>query len=262
MIPFKRLLISLLVAASVSAHAVELPKPSPADPRVKTVRYNARDVVRLKTHALYTTHVRFAPYEKITNLAVGDSITWLVVESADKNAIFIKPTEAGLATNLIVTTDQRVYAFELTSDAASSAQSDDLNFLLSFDYPEDELARERARQEASRHAQQQVVSPEPVGPEAWNLRYEYSGSRETKPDRVFDDGKFTYFDFGSREVPAIFAVDAERNESVVNFHKRGRFIVVERLERQFTLRHGRDVTCIFNTELAPADGRRHRRAPV
>ncbi len=236
------------IAAVTPAVAVETPKASPADARIKTVRYNARDVIRLKTHALFTTFVRFAEYEKVENIAAGDSDAWLVVESADKNGIFIKPKEENVFTNLIVTTTARVYTFELTAGKAESAQASDLNFLLTFEYPDDEVAR-LAEQQRKAAVQ---VSPQPVGPDAWNFRYEYSGSKVIKPVQVLDDGKFTYFDFGDRAtLPAIFSVDPSGNEAVVDFHKQGRYIVVERVERQFTLRDGKEATCIFNIALGP-----------
>ncbi len=246
----RKMLFAALMAASVTlpALAVEMPKASPADARIKTVRYNARDVIRLKTHALISTFVRFAEYEQVENVAVGDSDAWLVVENAGKNGIFIKPKEDNIFTNLVVTTTQRVYTFELTADKAASASSDDLNFLVTFEYPDDEVARLKEQQ---RKVAVQV-SPEPVGPEAWNFHYEFSGSKIIKPAQVLDDGKFTYFDFGERsKLPAIFAVDATGNEAVVNFHKQGRYIVVERTERQFTLRDGKEATCIFNVALGP-----------
>lgn len=249
---------ALSVLLACSAGAVETPKPSPADARIKTVRYNARDVIRLKTHALITTFIRFAEYEKVENIAAGDSDAWLVVESADKNGVFVKPKEENVFTNLIVTTTHRVYTFELTAGKADAAQSEDLNFMVTFEYPDDEVAR---LQEQQRKAAVQV-SPEPVGPDAWNFRYEYSGSKVIKPLQVLDDGKFTYFDFGERPtLPAIFSVDAGGNEAVVNFHKQGRYIVVERVERQFTLRDGKESTCIFNIAMGPAPkNQRHREA--
>jgi type IV secretion system protein VirB9 len=232
---------AMTVLSSSMTQAVELPKASPSDARIKTVRYNSRDVIRLKTHALISTFVRFAEYEQVENIAVGDSDAWLVVENANKNGIFIKPKEDNIFTNLVVTTTQRVYTFELTAAKAESASSDDLNFLVSFEYPDDEVARLKEQQ---RKASVQV-SPQPVGPEAWNFRYEFSGSRVIKPTQVLDDGKFTYFDFGEhRKLPALF--------------------VVERIEHQFTLRDGKEVTCIFNLALGalPKALSKARREPL
>jgi type IV secretion system protein VirB9 len=64
---------------------------------------------------------------------------------------------------------------------------------------------------------------------------------------VFDDGRFTYFEFlGAREVPAIEAYNSDDQAVRVNWHMEPPFVVVERVARKFTLRIGNAVTGIFN----------------
>lgn len=41
-------------------------------------------------------------------------------------------------------------------------------------------------------------------------------------------------------------MDAERNESLVNFRTEGPFVVVDKVAAQRTLRNGQDSTCLFN----------------
>jgi len=80
-----------------------------------------------------------------------------------------------------------------------------------------------------------------------NFDYSYKGEDDLAPSTVFDNGEFTYFKFrDSKDVPAIFEVDKERNESVVNYHLENGYVVVESLGRQFTLRHGETEACVFN----------------
>jgi type IV secretion system protein VirB9 len=62
---------------------------------------------------------------------------------------------------------------------------------------------------------------------------------------VFDDGKKTFFKFGSR-VPAIFAVNADFTETLRNFRREGDYIVLDGAATQYTLRDGNQWTCIFN----------------
>ena len=65
--------------------------------------------------------------------------------------------------------------------------------------------------------------------------------------KIFDNGTFTYFEFDQRtDSPAIFLVDANQNESLVNGVREGKYVVVHRVGQQFTLRNGDVVTCIFN----------------
>jgi len=64
---------------------------------------------------------------------------------------------------------------------------------------------------------------------------------------MFDDGQSTYFAFGRDEdLPAIYAIDADGGEAVVNSHMRAGYIVVDRLAPGFVLRRGAEVTKVFN----------------
>ena len=47
----------------------------------------------------------------------------------------------------------------------------------------------------------------------------------------------------------MFAVDRDRQESVVNFRKEGPYLVVDKVNFQWTLRNGQEVTCVFNRRL-------------
>ena len=85
------------------------------------------------------------------------------------------------------------------------------------------------------------------GPTDFNFNYQISGSKEIALVRAFDDGQFTYLQFrNSVDVPAIFVVDREAKESLVNSRVEGQYVVIERVATQFTLRNGSVVACLFN----------------
>lgn len=256
---------SILAVITCNLHAAREPRPGQADSRMRTVVYNPSEVVPLRAYLFFAQTVCFADYEVIEDVATGDAEAFQVVQNADKNCILIKPQVESARSNLFVMTSTRRYAFTL--EVAGKADATNIAnqvFAVEFQYPDDEIAAA----EAAKRKQQVQVGAErgaaPVGPAAWNFNYSFSGSRVTKPIRVMDDGKFTYFDFGDQKVPAIFSVDSKGNESLVNFHKEGRFLVVERLDRQFTLRDGVDVTCIFNEAKGPFERTKSYRtkAPV
>lgn len=70
---------------------------------------------------------------------------------------------------------------------------------------------------------------------------------DAEPSMVFDDGRFTYFEFpGAREIPAVFAYGSDGEPTRVNWHMNGNFIVVQRTARKFVLRLGDAVVGIFN----------------
>ena len=147
-----------------------------------------------------------------------------------------------------VITDRRIYVFSLEGHAARSRDPDDMTFHIRFRYPDD-IAAGLAFQEreAERLERTLLANAGPTSPEDWNFNYTFSGSDRLRPLRTFDDGQFTYFSFPEQlPTPAIFMVNSDRTESIVNYQQRGPYIVVERLATQFTLRDGSDAVCIFN----------------
>jgi type IV secretion system protein VirB9 len=92
-------------------------------------------------------------------------------------------------------------------------------------------------------------------PEKLNWKYSFTGERSLVPVESFDNGQFTYFKFkkdGMSHVPAIFMVDKEKQETLVNFHVQGDYLVINGIAKQFTLRDGASVTSIYN-DLAIGD---------
>ena len=90
--------------------------------------------------------------------------------------------------------------------------------------------------------------PDLSEPEKYNFNYTISGSEIVEPLRVFDDGEFTFFQFRdvNADVPAFFLVDSRGEEELINYRVSGEYIVIERVSSVFTLRHGKDVVCVFN----------------
>ena len=84
-------------------------------------------------------------------------------------------------------------------------------------------------------------------PKVANSAYSYDGSEKILPARIFDDGHATFFQFRKGQgYPAIFAVDADNSESVVNSSVRDGYVIVDRIARGFVLRQGSEVTNIYN----------------
>jgi len=252
-------LLALLLLAPLAAEAENSPTPGPADARVRTVVYNPRDVVNILGHYGYQTLVRFADYEQIENISIGDSLAWQVVPNERGNLLFLKPIEKNAETNLTVVTStpsandpsgvsQRIYVFALRANSADHHNSDAFTWTVQFHYPEDETALLNMRERQQSFADASIVGRSPsIDPEGWNFNYSFSGERQQVPVKIFDNGTFTYFEFDDKtDTPAIFMVDGERNESLVNGVRQGKYVVVHRVAQQFTLRNGDVVTCIFN----------------
>ena len=280
------LTLALLTALPPAGAGAAPPTPGMTDPRLKWVVYNEREVIEVRGHYGFQTLVQFGAAEEVTDVSLGDGLAWQVDIPARKNLLFLKPVEAYAATNLTVLTTRpaldgsgelvRVYVFSLVASVAQEeeisgalhqAESEagltpsgtpamkpaDFTWVIHFHYPQDQAERLALRVRRHQDRQESRVSPGRAGdetgidPAAWNWQYTFAGSTTQAPVNVFDDGEHTYFQFDPQtRVPAIFLVHEDETESVVNVVRRGRFLVVHDLGRQFTLRNGAVETCVFN----------------
>ena len=242
-------LIALALLLPTLALSAELPRSGPEDPRIRSIVYDPNQVVVIRGHYGFEQMVQLADDEKVESLSIGDSLAWQVAPNKAGNLLFLKPVEPKAHTNLAVVTNKRSYAFELIA-VNLLAQIDDMNYVVRFRYPQDEEAKVQAQLAAATHEQQQEVVPErKLDPSAWNLDYSFQGKPELTPAHVFDDGTFTYFQFREhQDTPAIFLVGDDRKESLLNYHMSGKYLVVERTGKQFTLRSRDGAVCVYNEQ--------------
>ncbi len=246
----KKLILTSAMALCIAspAWAGKSPRPGTADARVKTITYHDSDVYRITAHYGFSTVLEFDRTESIETISMGDSQAWQIVRPARGNLLFVKPLEENANTNMTVVTNKRIYTFEMTAQASRSHKSNQLSFRIRFVYP-DQIDMQLANIAKSKNNgfEDKDFSPSAVPPEDWNFDYSYAGDKSLRPQRAFDDGIFTYFQFSKTgKTPAVFAVDENGNESIVNYSMQGKYLVVESLGRQFTLRDGDTTTCIFN----------------
>lgn len=251
--------IAVMLAAllAVPARADTAPRPGAQDARVRTVAYRANDVVSIEGRYGYLTMIELAADERIETVAIGDSLAWQVVPSRSAHMLFLKPVEQNAATNLAVVTNRRTYAFALSArnpaPSRTGAPGRDGVYRVIFRYPEEEarqaaLAAARVRMEAiARDREATAIAAAATTPTAWNMDYRQRGDRGARAKAVLDDGRFTYFHFAQEaEIPAIFAVEEDGAETLVNYVIKGPYVVVERLAPGWRLRAGEDAARIAN----------------
>ena len=227
--PASLALVLALIAAPAGA---VVPHPGPGDPRIFEVLYDPSEVVELHGVLGYQLSLEFDPSERIENVAIGDSLGWQVTPNRKANLLFIKPMSLRPDTNMTVVTNLRRYNFQLSVKAKAAPKT--IPFSVRFTYPAPMMAVI-------------VPPPPPPPPVDRNHAYSYQGSDKKLPDRMFDDGLATYFTFrGQEDLPAIFAVEPDGAESVVNSHMKDGYIVIDRIARGFVLRRGSEVTRVFN----------------
>lgn len=233
-IVFSLLAGQLLVSAALAEQAL---RPASSDSRILLATYRDSEVYKIVASYGFQTTIEFSDKETVETISIGDSIAWQVVPAGHR--VFLKPQEPNAVTNMTVVTSLRPYYFELGAKKNSNPAS--VTFLLRFTYA-DASPTVLGVRSTSRPATQPAKKPSD-----YNFNYTLTGSREIAPLRVFDDGEFTYMQFKAlTDLPAIFLVGKDKQESVVNYRIEGPYVVIERIANQFSLRHGSDVACVHN----------------
>lgn len=236
----------LLVVASPPAFATREAKPIQVDHRVRVVVYQPDEVYKYTGHYRYASQIEFAHDEEIKTISMGDSTSWLLNPSGFR--LFLKPIEQDATTNMTVITSKRTYLFELHARETDDIDDKNMVFIMRFVYPTgDDQGNTISNYLDS------VPSPDSE-PGKYNLKYSISGTDVIAPIRIFDDGQFTYFQFRNKnaDIPAFYMVDEKGNEALINYRTRGDYIVVERVAKRYTLRHGAEIVCVFNDAWNPA----------
>ncbi|HEY1656026.1 MAG TPA: P-type conjugative transfer protein TrbG [Candidatus Tumulicola sp.] len=181
----------------------------------------------LRCKPLFVCDLVLEPGESIVNVAVGDSVRWLIAPASSGSTddatphVLVKPTEAGLRTNLIVTTSRRTYYLALVSSYANPM------LRIGFLYPQDPQ-QAFATATAGRNAHAEAVAPM-TAIDRLDFNYRISGDRGLQPTRAFNDGVHTYLQMPPelREAPILFAVGSDGSDTLVNYRFTGQYYVVD-----------------------------------
>jgi type IV secretion system protein VirB9 len=258
--------ITLLIATMpTQAYCSQLPRYFGKEKKFRMFIYNPYSVYRYVGNYNYHGFIEFqgkksqnitegenlvqtsGEAERISEVAIGNSNAWLWKISETKNRLYLKPVEDNASTNMTIKTSfGRIYNFELLARTPTGIDDENLIFAVKFVYPDD---TDKNILEFPKTPLSDEPDMKNLGD--YNFNYEFTGEQSIAPSKVFDNGEFTYFQFArkSTEMPAIFAVDSEGFESLVNFRVAGEYIIVERIGTQFTLRNGNSIVCVYNSNL-------------
>lgn len=189
-----------------------------SDRRIQTLPYSPDQIVTLSVSPGFASVVELGEDERAENVVVGNSAGWQVTANRRGDRIIVKPLGGASASNLIVLTGSRRYIFLLDPFGDSS-------FILRFSYPQ-------PVQSAAAIASAGVM---PTGP-----GYKFRGSKSLFPLAMSDDGRRTVIRFAEHSpLPAIFAVNGRRNESLVNGRMIGNDYVIEGAAPRYKFRYGK-----------------------
>jgi type IV secretion system protein VirB9 len=235
-----------LGAAAMAAETVP-PTGVPTEPdRLSVVHYDPYQVLKVWGRFGYTTSIELEDKEKITSVAIGVPGSWEVTPLV--NRLVLKPKTGLASTNLTVATDRRTYYFELAHAQGRNQAGARYGIRFKHEPTPEEL---QAQADASARATNRQEMADRLGQglqdRATNRKYSYRGNADVAPYEAWDDGRFTYFRFADNQpMPAIYQVDASGDEALANFGVEGNVTIVRSISRQFMLRRGKDVACVYN----------------
>ena len=240
-----------MAIASSPAMALEAGAPGYADPRIKTYIFDPAQVFRITAHFGFVTTIQFGKGEVVDSVQLGDSVSWQVDRLKRGDMLSVVPIErANAFTNMLVTTNKRIYSFDLTArDAPYAIEDPSVTFLYRFDFPKTWEEFEAERQLAATTIRSfDDVEINSADKAIINRQYRASGPDYLKPIAMIDDGEKTYLRFNAGTPrPAVFAVAKDRTETVLNHSTLpDGTLVVHGVRARLTLRGPDGVICIYN----------------
>ncbi|UAT43170.1 TrbG/VirB9 family P-type conjugative transfer protein [Anaplasmataceae bacterium AB001_6] len=217
----------------------------PRNVHIKHVLYKENTLYEYIGYYGVATIINFDKNEEIVNLIMGDTTAWQFHNLGNK--LLLKPIgEPEIATTnaIIYTNKNRTYHIMMQAEEPNNIYDRSIPFEIKFIYNDnDTLDVKRISDMNSKLYKVNIADFEYI-----NFEYTVSGNNLIKPLRVFDDRQFTYFKFYdiNGDIPAIFSVDDDGYEALINFKIQDDYIVVDRVVSRFTLRHGTKHACVFN----------------
>jgi P-type conjugative transfer protein TrbG len=211
-----RFITTLFAAAAIAAAApLAASAAQPVADADGVLRFSYGDATNptINCAPFFVCDITLEAGETIQNVAVGDSVRWILSPATSGNAgdtphILIKPTDVNLQTNLIVTTNRRSYSLNL-----HSAKNNPM-LHVGFFYPQN-LA-------AAFPTPAPSPSPTPVDAAATaaglDFRYVATGERKILPAHAFNDGKHMYLQFNTQlaQMPIVLEV-GPNGDQLINY---------------------------------------------
>ncbi len=206
--------------------------------------YNAIQIYPWSEGALYQvytapgkiTDIALEPGEALTGagpIAAGDTARWIIGDTTSGSGeepqvhILVKPARPDIETNLVVTTDRRVYRIELRSGEGAYMPA------VAWNYPRSPSSRRPAV----------PATPRIPAISARNHRYGLTGDAPPwRPVAVYDDGRRVYVEFPGGiiqgEMPPIFVLGRHGKPQIVNSRVYRNILIIDRVFGAAELRLG------------------------
>ena len=241
------------------AASKSITKPKDYNGAMMLYDYDQTLVYQVYTMPLRVTDIYLEPGEKVIEQPFcGDTTRWTIgggvskTVGVDTQHLYLKPSEEGLETTLIINTDRRIYHLIIKSFKDT--------FMLAIQWrypgeagtgmPEDFLSGNSGARKGPRDKQKGdpvvggeasfAVDPSLVSSD-YTVSYPRGNPPQWLPNLVLDDGEKTYIVLPDtvihHELPAVFGENGE----LVNFRVKDNLVVIDRLMKKIQLKL-RDVT--------------------
>lgn len=243
---------------------------------IKTYTHDPKRIYKLKLRLHINTMIYLPEGEEILAYSLGDNEAFQVNTFQDTipNLVNIKSLYSGVDTNLLVVTKSgKNYSFYLRSYSIKSKELPDFivyikspESIATFQFADDELNKKldlsnptKKPKKKSKAYQKRLGLLKDLqkdidylkdleDPYEININYKMYGDKEIAPFGVYDDGKWTYFDFRkdfvSNRLPVIYKV-IDKYDSIVNTRVENGFLITESLSPEgWTLKNGNKTICI------------------
>jgi type IV secretion system protein TrbG len=236
----------LQTIAQATASATCQPTPAGFIDAVEYYDYAPGVVYTAITSPGFVTTIALEPGEELSSCAAGDTTRWIVQSvyagsgTERQTLILVKPRLPDLATNMVITTDQRIYQVDLRSVAVGVYQT-----MIAWHYPFNDLVVIN-RQLSQQQDRQASVLEDNFNLSNMNFNYlilkQKGATPPWTPLRAFDDGAKTFIEFppelGVTAAPPLFVLGSNGDAQIVNYRIQGNYYVVDQLFNEAELRLG------------------------
>ncbi len=202
----------------------------------KTFAYDAYSRPIIVCAPLHLCVLQLEHGEKINDIHLGDTAHWLVSTSLIGSAqdssyqIAVKPKLYDTATDMVITTNKRMYNVGLVSQQGASTH------VVNFYYPQETLenALQQTKQQSNTPLQQEIVDRRTqIAVDHINFNYRLQGdSPRWRPTRVFDDGNKTFIQMPviaeHLDLPVLYIL-RNKKMALVNYRYKKPYYIVDGL---------------------------------
>lgn len=207
-----------------------------------TFPYIDNQIYQIYLQEGYITDIRFEKGEQIKFVGGGDTTRWIIDKASVGSGqqaiqhLYVKPTQKGIYTNLIINTDRRSYQLNLES---TSYYNPAVSWLI-------------PRTQSQIDNEKKIANYATINPDKLDFSYNFSNKKLVwAPERIFDDGKKTYIQLkpssSAYDIPAFFVVNTEGTLVYVNYRVVNGYYVIDRLFEKGVLIIGKEKIKIKRT---------------